>query len=536
MRQRAVKNILLVLVVGLLFSSSVYADPSLDTISLSPGWNFISFPKQPPNTAIGTVLAGVSANVAIVWGYDNQNKTWQKYIPGGASNSLSTMEASRGYWIYMTATGTVNMTGWAPAIASETLYEGWNLVGFSGADIEDLTTALASISNRWVLVWNWTGGQWYGKHIKLTTLPAPIQALTGFAQGKAYWVKIGGAQADWDQPGDGGNYLPTTIGNSWGFRATVSETGQPTVTYSDTITITGTKEINGVQTLVFTESNPSNSGVPEEDYRLKSSSGVTYYGNNDASDGITRQLVPYQEVTFPLKPGSSFVQVNRAGLDLGEDLDGDGVHEPLAAYSQVTVVGFESVTVDAGTFHNCAKLQTTLTETVTSSRYGFQITATGTLTEWYAPGIGPVKRHSVISAPGSSTTTDYLLAAYNVDGQHTTPSVVSVQPINTVNGAGASTISVVFSTDMSPSSINVGAFTVKDSGNNPITGTVSYQNKTATFTPSSPLPSDAYTVTISTGVQDLFGSSALMSGASRSTGPPRPLRLPLRSIMRQELA
>jgi hypothetical protein len=166
------------------------------------------------------------------------------------SNGLSTMEANKGYWIYMTGAGTIDMTGWAPAIASISLYEGWNLVGYSGEDIEDVTTTLPSISNRWVLVWNWTGGQWFGKHQTLTTLPAPIQPLTGFTQGKAYWVKIGGAQADWDQPGDGGNYFPGTVGNSWSFRVTASKTGQPDVTYNDTFTITETVTLSRYNMLI----------------------------------------------------------------------------------------------------------------------------------------------------------------------------------------------------------------------------------------------------------------------------------------------
>jgi hypothetical protein len=167
---------------------------------------------------------------------------------------------------------------------------------------------------------------------------------------------------------------------------------------------------------VFTHSNPDNSGIAEEEYRFKSTAGVAYYGNSDASDTLTRQLVPYDEGRFPVKIGSSFVQINRTGLDYGEDLDGDGVNERVDVYSQVTVVGFESVTVDAGTFHNCVKLQTTLYATVSLSGYPIQVTVTNTLTEWYAPDVGPVKDHSVTSIPfiGWWSTQEARLLSYNV--------------------------------------------------------------------------------------------------------------------------
>jgi hypothetical protein len=170
--------------------------------------------------------------------------------------------------------------------------------------------------------------------------------------------------------------------------------------------------------------------------------------------------------------------------------------------------------VDAGTFHNCAKLQTTLTETVTSSRYNFQVTVTGTLTEWYVPGVGPVKRYSVASAPalGYSRTEAATLVSYEVDGHRSDtsrPTVVLAQPINLATGAEASVISATFNEDMDPSSITTGTFVVKGSNNYPIVGTVSYQSlyRKAIFTPASPIPDGTCTATVSAAVRDLIGNT-----------------------------
>jgi len=78
------------------------------------------------------------------------------------------------------------------------------------------------------------------------------------------------------------------------------------------------------------------------------------------------------------------VQVDKAGIDFGADLDGDGRNETIAINSIVTVVGFETVVVPAGTFNNCVRLQTNITETLTLSRNGSKTTVTGVSTEWYA--------------------------------------------------------------------------------------------------------------------------------------------------------
>ena len=100
------------------------------------------------------------------------------------------------------------------------------------------------------------------------------------------------------------------------------------------------------------------------------------------------------------------------------------------------------------------------------------------------------------------------MVAYTVDGEHSiAPAISSVQPDNGVTLQAVPTVSAVFAQDMNSSSISSSTFTVKDSDNNPITGIVSYNNKTATFTPFLALPSGIYTATISADVRDPSGVS-----------------------------
>lgn len=237
-------------------------------------------------------------------------------------------------------------------------------------------------------------------------------------------------------PGDTGNYFPFTVGNTWVFQGTVSENAMSlnkvlmkaakaglrgtalqagTVTTSNLMKITGTKVLNGVEVTVFSQSITA-----EETYLFKDNNGITYYGNNDPTDTLTPQLIPYQIMNFPLEAGSNFVQVDRKGLDIGEDFDGDGKNETVDIYSTVTVVGFETVTVPAGTFTESVKIQTNEIDTITLSSDGTKITAIGTTTQWYAKGVGPAKeiQSIVLQYAGltSSVTETEELTSYIVNG------------------------------------------------------------------------------------------------------------------------
>jgi len=218
-------------------------------------------------------------------------------------------------------------------------------------------------------------------------------------------------------PGDVGNYFPFTQGNVWNMQGTRTETGQPTITFQNVHTITGTKLIGPITATVFSESNNAGSGTPEDEYLTKETTGITFRGNNDPTDTITPQVIPYQEVQFPLQVGASFHPVTKNGLDFGQDLDGDGKNESANITSQVTVIGFETVAVPAGSFANTIQINIQLTTTVFPSKNGSPVTARGTITLWHAPGVGTVKRRSVTQVQGSTETETEELVSYLVNGQ-----------------------------------------------------------------------------------------------------------------------
>jgi thiosulfate/3-mercaptopyruvate sulfurtransferase len=91
----------------------------------------------------------------------------------------------------------------------------------------------------------------------------------------------------------------------------------------------------------------------------------------------------------------------------------------------------------------------------------------------------------------------------------TAPTVVSVAPAASSTGiARNAVITVTFSEAVDAATINASTFTLKDSGNNAASGTVSASGTTATFTPAAALNYlTPYTATITTGATDAAGNA-----------------------------
>ncbi len=122
------------------------------SIPLSVGWNLISLPLIPANTAIGTVLSSTNIpgnKVVSVWyldyGTSCSSPTFKWYKPGNSASTLATMEAGKAYWISCNQTGTLSginarpcpavAAGAPPAILQYQLcynavQDGWNMLGF----------------------------------------------------------------------------------------------------------------------------------------------------------------------------------------------------------------------------------------------------------------------------------------------------------------------------------------------------------------------------------------------------------------------
>jgi uncharacterized protein (DUF2141 family) len=237
--------------------------------------------------------------------------------------------------------------------------------------------------------------------MKLTGVNSPY-TITGLEINTTYYavvtaVNAGGESGESVQvqgmptagPGDVMNYFPITAGNTWTFSGTESTSTSPTTTLYTNVVTTGTNTINGVLATTFSQTNSENFG-PIVDYLLKDSNGIISLGNNDATDLVTQQLVPYWLVKFPLS--GSFVSTNMFGLDSGVDLDGDGINEKVDINTTVSVVSTsETVTVPAGSFLNVLHIDQNSMFTFHLSTNGALVTVHELQSAWYAPNVGPLK-------------------------------------------------------------------------------------------------------------------------------------------------
>ncbi len=191
-------------------------------------------------------------------------------------------------------------------------------------------------------------------------------------------------------PGDIGNYFPFDDGSTWIYQGS-EQSGGRTTNYTSTVQINGTHVTgNGITTTIFHETNSANPAITEEDYFVKNSQAITNYGTNDVSDFLIPQIVPYREYIFPLGLNSSFEAINKSGLSWPDE-DWDGIPETASLNASVTVVGFEDITVPAGTYTNAAKIVANVNISVILSDDGATVIETITSTEWYTPGVGLVK-------------------------------------------------------------------------------------------------------------------------------------------------
>lgn len=215
-------------------------------------------------------------------------------------------------------------------------------------------------------------------------------------------------------PGDAGGYFPLEVGNLWVFEGIISPTSGSS-DYHNTISINETKNIDGFNTFVLEETNSYGEGSSES-YFYKDLNGIANLGSSDEG-ALGVQLSRYWEVRFPLVSGESFVQLDRTGLNLGEDLDGDGINDSFDIRSIVTVLEFTSKTVPVGTFSDVVHIRRKLNLDFILSSEPDVISANVQEDSYFAANVGLIERLSATTIDGSTERALEQLAAYVVNGQ-----------------------------------------------------------------------------------------------------------------------
>jgi len=156
--------------------------PFEHTINLTSGWNLISFTAESADCTISKLLAPIAGKFASVWSFSSNG--WEVYDPQNAGFSdLSCMEPGNGYWINMTDTASLTITGITPT-RSVDLNHGWNLIGINSLNTFPIADALASIQGKYVAVWEYKNGSW-----KVYDPSQPgFSDLNTIEPGRGYWI------------------------------------------------------------------------------------------------------------------------------------------------------------------------------------------------------------------------------------------------------------------------------------------------------------------------------------------------------------
>ena len=160
------------------------------TISLSAGWNYVSFPVEPFNPNVTAILNLIGTNARSIWTYDAETEKWLRYDLDGPDflNDLSIVEAGVGYQIFMTADAVFDIVGTLPNNVIN-LHNGWNFVGCPIQNPVNIQSAISSIIAYNPSVWTIDpdNGGWLGYEPN-----NPPNDLLVIEPGKAYWVYVVG--------------------------------------------------------------------------------------------------------------------------------------------------------------------------------------------------------------------------------------------------------------------------------------------------------------------------------------------------------
>lgn len=268
--------------------------------------------------------------------------------------------------------------------------------------------------------------------------------------------------------GDMGNYYPIVQGKPMVYDGTISfNGGSPSLLASLKFSFTGTKTVNGVQVSVLTTSDQFNP-VVGEDYFVKTDRALVFHGDNDFFDPLTAALVPYDEMRFPLRPGSSYEQSRKNNLDSGQDLDEDGTNERVNIVSTVSVSKADGpVTVPSGIYTDVLKVVAQITLTFKSSAFGDTTVINVTDSKWLAPGVGPIKLEIEITTPEDGQTqieTWALTPKQNVGPEPPLVARVEVSPTSFALAVGGTQL--LSATAYDPNGIPISGFPISWTSSN----------------------------------------------------------------------
>ncbi len=156
------------------------------SLELYAGWNLVSLPLTPDDTAIAAVLSEIAGKYNRVATY--QNGTWLLYNPASPFNELNELDGQIGFWIYMTEPATLTVIGGTTSTPIA-LNDGWNLVSYpsiDGAPIAD-SLSLYAFSGTLQMIQRFDAqtDTW-----RVYQSNSPFNDFSDFTSGMGYWIHV----------------------------------------------------------------------------------------------------------------------------------------------------------------------------------------------------------------------------------------------------------------------------------------------------------------------------------------------------------
>ena len=214
---------------------------------------------------------------------------------------------------------------------------------------------------------------------------------------------------------DAQRYWPAEVGDAW--RYEVRPDGLPP--YAMTLETLRSKTEAGVTEISVEErtNNPAMPGARTNRFRIDQG-GVVFLPPpstaTTAFDALARETGEYPEMQFPLGP-SPFQAFDKTDLQVG-DTDQDGKEDTVDRSMTTHFLGYEDVTVPAGTFMGAAKFERRLVQRFKLSRHDQLVDSVSVSTTWYAAGVGVVKAALTRTEGGQVSSAEQVLQAYKVGG------------------------------------------------------------------------------------------------------------------------
>lgn len=154
-------------------------------INLSSAWNMVSTPLiQQADDSVGTVLQSIDGIYEAVQTYHaGDSRPWLhwQFSKPSALNSLTNMDNTDGYYIYMQSADHWISLGRLPAGVVIPLKAGWNLIGYPNLNPMLRDTALSSILAEVNVVYGFDPVA--GREVK-------VEAIDLMCPGNAYWIHV----------------------------------------------------------------------------------------------------------------------------------------------------------------------------------------------------------------------------------------------------------------------------------------------------------------------------------------------------------